>query len=137
MITVKAKYKGDLNCNAMHMRSNTIISTDAPIDNEGKGASFSPTDLVATAIGTCILTIMGIKAKDIGVSVKGAIIDVKKIMGNNPRRISAMEITIHMPKRKYNAQAKTILEKVARTCPVAKSLHPDIVLTIHTIWQKQ
>jgi uncharacterized OsmC-like protein len=134
-MTATVVYKGDLECESTHLYSSTTIKTDAPQDNMGKGSAFSPTDLVATATANCMLTIMGIKARENNWDIRGTRADVVKVMASNPRRISALHITIHMPKA-FMADEKTrsILENVARTCPVIMSLHPDIEKDIHFVW---
>lgn len=124
-MTAKILYEGGLRCKAIHKKSSTLISTDAPIDNEGKGESFSPTDLVATALGSCILTIMGIAARNHDIDIKGTTAEVTKIMASNPRRISKLEVIIHMANSHESKEIK-ILEAAAHGCPVGSSLHPDL-----------
>ena len=132
-MTAKVLYEGDLRCKAIHTKSGTLISTDAPTDNEGKGESFSPTDLVATALGSCVLTIMGIAARKHDIYLKGATAEVTKHMSSHPRRISKLDITIRTP-QKYTAKERKILEAAAHGCPVSKSLHPDIDENITIIY---
>lgn len=134
-ITAKAIYTGDLRTEAEHVKSGNKLITDAPTDNQGKGQSFSPTDMVATALGTCMLTIMGIKARDKGLNMEGAEIEVLKTMASNPRRISKLDIKIKMPPGDFSDQDKKILLAAAEACPVHKSLHPDMEITVDTIWQ--
>ena len=131
-MTSKIIYQGSLRTEATHIRSGTTIMTDAPVDNRGKGESFSPTDMVATALGSCILSIMGIKAEDMGLDISGAVAEVTKTMASEPRRISKIEVNITMPDHGFSKRDKTILEKTAHACPVGRSLHPDLedVLTI-------
>lgn len=129
MITSKVEYLGELRTTAVHVKSNNQIITDAPIDNHGKGEAFSPTDLVATALAGCMVTIMGIKADALKIDLTGTRAEVTKIMGTNPRRITEIKVSISINQNIDN-EIKTILEKTALTCPVAKSLHPDIKQTI-------
>lgn len=124
-MTAKILYEGDLRCKAIHKQSGTLLSTDAPIDNNGKGESFSPTDLVATALGSCMITIMGIAAQKHDIYLNGATAEVTKHMSADPRRISKLEVTIHMPKS-YTSTERKILEAAAHGCPVGRSLHPDL-----------
>ena len=132
-MTAKVLYEGGLRCKAIHKKSGTLISTDAPTDNEGKGESFSPTDLVATALGSCMLTIMGIAAKNHNIDINGTTAEVTKIMASNPRRISALEVVIHMSK-KHEEKNRKILEAAAHGCPVGKSLHPDLEETVSFVY---
>lgn len=125
MVTITAKYEGDLCCTAVHGPSAARLQTDAPKDNEGLGRFFSPTDLVATALGTCILTTMGIVARRHGIPLQGATVKVEKHMQSNPRRIARLPVELHVPGT-FTAEQKKLLETTAHTCPVHKSLHPDI-----------
>jgi len=121
----KVSYLGDLRTEAIHIQSGDIIITDAPIDNEGKGEAFSPTDLVATSLASCILTIMGIVAKRNGISLRGTNAEVEKTMATNPRRINEIKIKIFFNKiLKKNIRNK--LEKAALSCPVSGSLNKDL-----------
>lgn len=134
-MTAKVIYKGELRTVATHLRSGTGIETDAPVDNKGKGERFSPTDLVATALATCILTTMGISGNAHNINIDGAECDVEKIMASDPRRIAEIKIGLRFPKdRNYSDKEKTILERIAHTCPVAVSLHPDLKQTISISW---
>lgn len=131
MTKMISKYLGNLRTEAIHEQSGTKLVCDAPLDNHGKGESFSPTDLVATALGACMLTIMGISAETYGYDIVGTTLETEKIMGTNPRRIVEIKITFNFPKdRKFTAQQKRVIEAAARTCPVANSLHPDIKKTL-------
>ena len=134
-MTATIHYEGDLRCNATHLQSGTRIETDAPTDNQGKGERFSPSDIVATALGTCMLTIMGIKARDLNVNLTGTKVDITKIMTANPRRIGEIKVVI---KFSENVQAdetqRTILERAAMTCPVFESLHPDMKKDVEFKW---
>jgi uncharacterized OsmC-like protein len=133
-MTSEVLYQGELRTTCTHLASGNTFITDAPTDNHGKGEAFSPTDLVATALATCMLTVMGIKANQKGINMDGAKATIHKIMGNNPRRISEVEITIYMPQHNYTDEEKSILEHTARTCPVAQSLHQDLVQTVVFAW---
>jgi len=133
-MTSKITYQNNLRTAAVHLRSGNEILTDAPVDNRGKGEAFSPTDLLATSLGSCILTIMGIKAADKELDMTGATAEVNKIMGSNPRRIARLEITIQMPDHGYTDKEKKILEAAAHGCPVGKSLHPDLEEVIQINW---
>jgi uncharacterized OsmC-like protein len=134
MATVHSKYMGDLRTEATHLRSGTRLITDAPIDNQGKGEFFSPTDLVATALGSCMITIMGIAAREHNFSIEGANWEVTKIMADNPRRISEIIVELTFPPNNYTQQQKRILEHISRTCPVALSLHPELRQTVRLIY---
>ena len=132
-MTSKVIYKGDLRTEATHLRSGNKIITDAPIDNKGKGETFSPTDLVATALASCMLTIMGIKANDMDVNIEGTSAEVEKIMGTDPRRISQVNIHINVP-ISSDEKTKKILEKAALTCPVDKSVSEGMIRDIKFTW---
>lgn len=135
MITSKVTYLGELRTEATHLQSNTTIYTDAPKDNHGKGEMFSPTDLVATALASCMISIMGIVAMRDGITpVDGAAAVVTKIMLADPRRIGEIHIKITFPQNNYSDKEKKIYEHAAYTCPVAKSLHPDLKQIIQFIW---
>ncbi|MCD7962641.1 MAG: OsmC family protein [Rikenellaceae bacterium] len=135
MATTKTIYTGDLRTEITHLKSDTVIATDAPVDNNGKGETFSPTDLVAAALGSCMLTIMGIAARTHGFDIDGTIIDTTKIMGTDPRRISEIIVDITFP-QDYDDKTKRILEAAANSCPVAHSLHPDTKQTIKYTYTK-
>ena len=129
-------YDGNLRTIATHLQSGTVIQTDAPVDNQGKGESFSPSDLVATALGACMLTIMGIKARDMHIDLGNTRIDVEKIMASDPRRIGGVNLTFSFPQQlQLNDKERTILERAAHTCPVIYSIHPDIAVNITFNWQ--
>lgn len=134
MATSKVKYDGQLRTSAIHTKSQTSIITDAPTDNNGKGEAFSPTDLIATALASCMMTIMGIRADKGGINIDGADAQVTKIMDSNPRRIKEIIVTITMPNNGYSDKEKEILQKAALTCPVALTLHPDVIQTINIAW---
>ena len=132
-MTSKVSYLGDLRTSAIHIASEKNIITDAPIDNQGKGEAFSPTDTVATALASCLLTIMGIKARDLNIDITKTSAEVTKVMASNPRRISEIKITVNFTKS-YDQRIKKILEKAALTCPVSNSLHPDLKQNILFNW---
>jgi len=121
----KVVYKGDLRTEAIHLQSGNNIITDAPVDNEGKGKAFSPTDLVATALASCMLTIMGIVAKRDGIMLEGTTADVEKIMVSNPRRIGEIRLKINFP-HPISGKDQVKLERAAHTCPVSGSIHNDL-----------
>ena len=126
METAKTVYKGDLRTEAVHIRSGNKITTDAPTDNKGKGEYFSPTDLVATALGSCIFTIMGIAARERGFSIDGATCSITKIMAENPRRIGEIKIEFDLTGMEYTDKQKKILEACVKTCPVSLSLNESL-----------
>ena len=132
-MTSKVTYLGDLRTECVHLQSDNSFITDAPLDNNGRGEAFSPTDTVATGLASCMLTVMGIKAKDLNVDMQGTTASVLKTMASNPRRISKIEVTFDLP---FEADDKTrkILEHTANTCPVHHSLHPDIERVIVFNW---
>lgn len=135
MATSLVKYIGGLRTEATHLQSNTKIITDAPLDNHGKGEAFSPTDLMATSLANCMLTIMGIKANSEGMtSIDGTEAIVTKVMAADPRRVSEIHIHLKFPKNDYTDKEKKIYENIAHTCPVAKSLHPDLKQIITLEW---
>ena len=132
MLTI---YKGNLRNEVTHLQSGTKILTDAPLDNHGKGESFSPTDLLASSLGCCMLTIMGISAQSYGFSLEGTRVETEKIMGRDPRRVVEIKIDFHFPEgSNFTPQQKRIIESAAKTCPVANSLHPDLKKTINFNW---
>lgn len=134
-MTSQIIYKGDLRTTATHLQSGTVIETDAPTDNQGKGERFSPTDLVATALGTCMITTMAINARTMNIELDGARVDVTKIMVSDPRRVGKIVAHMYMPAGLHvDEKTKAILERTARTCPVERSLHPDVALDIAFYW---
>lgn len=133
-MTAQILYKGDLRCECTHLQSGTVIETDAPTDNRGKGERFSPTDTLCVALGTCIITTMGIRAADMNIDLSGTKIDVTKHMLSDPRRIGKIEIILHIPSKGITAKDKQILELIGESCPVAKSLHPDLNVLTQYIW---
>jgi len=134
MVQVKIAYQGQLHCLATHGPSGASITTDAPVDNMGKGEFFSPTDLVGTALGTCIMTIMGIVAQRNNISLEGMTATVVKEMISQPaRRIGKLTLTIDVPTR-VSQEDRQRLENAAHTCPVKRSLHPDVEVQINFKW---
>ena len=123
-------YTGDLRTSATHIKSGNIVITDAPTDNHGKGEAFSPTDLVATSLGACMLTIMGIAAKTHEFSIEGTKINITKIMAENPRRIGEIVVELFFPPMDYSEKQKKIIMQCAKTCPVSQSLHPELKQTL-------
>jgi putative redox protein len=134
MVEMEMVYEGQLHCQAKHGPSGAVMSTDAPRDNMGRGEAFSPTDLVATALGTCILTTMGIVAQRNNIDMAGATARVTKEMVSQPvRRIGKLSVTIRMP-RKLSEDDQRRLENAAHICPVKKSLHQDVEVPIEFVW---
>lgn len=134
MVRINLSYQGGLRCSATHELSDNTISTDAPLDNNGRGESFSPTDLVATALGACMATVMGIVAERKGISLEGLHIEVRKHMSEDaPRRIARLELDLQMPISADHPERK-LLESAARGCPVHHSLHPDIDTVFNWTW---
>ena len=134
MSTSKVIYKGDLRTESTHLQSGTTILTDAPTDNHGKGEAFSPTDMVANSLATCMFSIMGIKAQQMNIDLVDSTADVTKIMQAEPRKISEIIVAFEM-NAEVDEKSKTILERAAMTCPVHLSLHPDIKKTITFNWK--
>ena len=135
MVEIHILYEGDLHCRVIHGPSGTLLSTDAPKDNQGKGESFSPTDLVAAALGSCIITTMGIVAKRHELELKGAKVTVVKEMTvTGERKIRKLEATVTLPDS-LKAEERALLERTALTCPVHKGLHPDIEVPIYFLYQ--
>jgi putative redox protein len=132
-MTSSVVYEGGLRTTCTHLRSSNSFETDAPVDNNGKGERFSPTDLLATSLATCMLTVMGIKARNsLDFDIPGIKADVLKIMASEPRRVSGIELTFHIPDSLKNIDEKTknILVNTAMNCPVFKSIHPDIEVKV-------
>lgn len=130
MATSKITYNGGLRTTSIHERSGNEIITDAPVDNKGKGEAFSPTDLLATSLGNCMLTIVGIAANEHGFSIDGTTCEITKIMAENPRRVAEIVVNLQFPANNYADKEKKIIERSANTCPVMYSLHPDIKKTV-------
>jgi len=127
MHIIENLYEGELRTSSVHLKSGNKIITDAPIDNQGKGEAFSPTDLVCSALGSCMITIMGIKARDMGISIDGTKMHITKIMASDPRRIAEIKVEFYFPANGYSEKEKIILERAAKTCPVALSLSNELV----------
>jgi uncharacterized OsmC-like protein len=133
-MTSRVIYHKGLSTEATHIKSGNTIITDAPVDNNGKGEAFSPTDLTATSLASCMLTIMGIIAERNDWPLEGATADITKVMASDPRRISRIEIAISIPAFPYTDKDKKVLENAARNCPVACSLHPEIDQDLTIVW---
>lgn len=134
MATSSIIYTGELRTVATHLQSGVEIITDAPTDNQGKGEAFSPTDLLATSLGCCMLTIMGINARTNGMDIDGTKVEITKIMASNPRRVTEIGVVITLPNKAYSEKEIKMLEIAALNCPVAKSLHPDIKQDVRFVW---
>ncbi|QNJ20373.1 OsmC/Ohr family domain-containing protein [Synechococcus sp. A18-25c] len=131
MATVSCRYTGNLHCEAIHTASGAQLSTDAPVDNQGLGEQFSPTDLLATALATCILTIMGITAKSRGWSIEGSRAEVEKRMTQDgPRRVESLTVHLTLPSE-LNSEQRLLLQRVAAQCPVKRSLDPQIEINLN------
>ena len=131
-MTSTVVYNGELRTTCTHKRSSSSFETDAPVDNNGKGERFSPTDLLATSLATCMITVMGIKARNMGFDLNGVSIDVEKIMKPEPRRVSGINLTFHIPEelKQIDEKSREILKHTGNTCPVQYSIHPDIQVNI-------
>jgi len=132
-MTSTAVYTRDLRTELTHLRSASLVETDAPTDNSGRGERFSPTDLLATSLAACMLTVMGIKAAPMKVELEGLKIEVEKIMLTEPRRVGAINLTVHVPEElaALDIKSKLVLQNTADTCPVMRSIHPDIKVSIN------
>jgi len=136
MVEINARYEGDLRTTSTHSPSGVTLTTDAPLDNQGKGESFSPTDLCAAALINCMATIMGIKARSMGLDLAGLTLSVEKHMSTDaPRRIARLPVTIHGP-ASISADDRVKLERACRACPVFQSLHPAIEKHLHFYWDQ-
>jgi len=131
MNTAEVIYKGQLRSECTHLQSGTKIVTDAPTDNFGKGEAFSPTDLVATALASCMITTVGVITRLENIILDGSKLTVKKIMESNPRRIAAIHIDIEINNSNLTEEQKKRIEEIAQNCPVAKSLHPDLIQKVN------
>ena len=137
-MTSTVTYEGNLRTACVHLRSGSTIQTDAPVDNNGKGERFSPSDLVATALGSCMLTIMGMRAVEMDVDLAGTRIEVEKIRKQEPRRIRGINLTFHFPESlTVNERQRTILQRAAESCPVIYSINPDIELNVNFGWKEE
>lgn len=137
MPTSTIQYLGNLRTESTHVASGASILTDAPVDNHGLGSQFSPTDMVANSLATCMLTVMGIKANDMGILLDGSTAEVTKVMASDPRRIGKIQVVFQMKVSELYNKIRTILENTAKTCPVHYSLHPDIEREITFHWELQ
>jgi uncharacterized OsmC-like protein len=136
MVEIKLTYEGDLHCHAVHGPSGSTLATDAPVDNNGRGEAFSPTDLVATALASCMATVVGIIARRKQIAIEGMQVTVRKFMSEDqPRRISRLELDLHMPIPSSHPDSR-LLESAARGCPVHHSIHPDIDLVMNWKWRE-
>ena len=135
METSHVAYIGNLVTEAVHLSSGTRIITDAPIDNHGKGSAFSPSDLLATSLASCMLTVLGIAAETHGFSIDGATAKVTKIMVSDPRRVGGIKVEMRFPGNNYSEKEKELVRRIALSCPVAKSLHPEIKQDIEFIFK--
>ncbi|MEO8589029.1 MAG: OsmC family protein [Flavobacteriales bacterium] len=134
MDTASVTYLGDLRTEAIHLRSGQRLITDAPPDNQGRGEAFSPSDLLSTSLACCMMTIMGIVARDKGIPLEGLNARVVKHMTPAPRKVERVEVHMELSGRGLGDRERTILENSARTCPVARSLHPDLIQDIHFVY---
>lgn len=135
MANFSVLYEGDLRTKMTHLASRTDVLTDAPVDNKGKGEVFSPTDLASASLASCMLTIMGISAREHHFSIDGATAEVTKVMYSSPRRIGEIHIRIQFPDIEYTVKQKKLLDLASKTCPVALSLHPDLKQFIELIFK--
>ena len=133
-MTANIIYKGHLRCECTHLQSGTVIETDAPTDNRGKGERFSPTDTVGVALATCMITTMGIRSADMGIDLTNTRLDVTKHMLSDPRRIGKLEISLHFPPLELAEKDQLLLQKIGENCPVMKSLHPDLEVLTSFHW---
>jgi putative redox protein len=133
-MTATVTYESNLRTTCLHLQSGSVFETDAPTDNKGKGERFSPTDLIATGLGACLITTMGIKAESMNIQLDGAKVEVTNVMVSDPRRIGKIIVHATMPALNLDEKTIEILERVGRTCPVERSLHPDVELDIQFKW---
>jgi len=129
-----ATYQGQLRNQATHLKSGSILITDAPTDNQGKGEAFSPTDLLCTSLATCMLTLMGITSQNKGFQLGKVHAEIEKVMASDPRRVCEIRIRFTFEPNRYTEKEKTILENAAKTCPVAQSIHPNIIQVIEFVY---
>lgn len=134
MATIKTVYSGHLRTQAEHSASGNVIITDAPVDNQGRGEAFSPTDLLCTSLGSCMLTIMGISARNHGWNIDNTRLEITKVMASAPRRISEVQIDFYMAGGPFDEHARKILQMAAESCPVALSLSPDLKQELRFYW---
>jgi putative redox protein len=134
-MTASIIYQGNLRCMATHLQSGSIMETDAPTDNRGKGERFSPTDLLCVSLATCIVTTIAMKASDMDININDSKIAVTKHMLSDPRRVGKIDVKIDFTAQNVDEKTKIILERVGHNCPVHKSIHPDVEMNIEYIWQ--
>lgn len=134
MATIESTYIGELRTEAVHVFSGNKIITDAPLDNQGKAEAFSPSDLLCASLGSCMMTIMGIAAREHGIELEGTHCSITKVMAPDPRRVTEIHIFFTFPKSDYTEKERAILEHAALHCPVAKSIHPDIQQKVNFAW---
>jgi uncharacterized OsmC-like protein len=137
MATIHTEYTGELRTVATHLQSGKTIITDAPVDNQGKGEAFSPTDLLAASLGSCMITIMGIAAQTHGFNIDGTKAEITKIMASSPRRVGEIKIELYFPDIQYSAKEKKLIEAAAFSCPVYLSLHPNLIKSINFHFQHE
>jgi uncharacterized OsmC-like protein len=134
-MTASIIYQGDLRCKATHLQSGTVLETDAPTDNRGKGEKFSPTDTLCVSLATCIITTIALKAMEMNIELKDSKIDITKHLLKDPRRVGQIDVTIFFPPQlQLDEEQKSALESAGNNCPVAKSLHPDLKTIIEYNW---
>lgn len=133
--TSSFKYLGNLQLEEKHEKSGQVFITDAPVDNNGKGSAFSPTDLLATSLGVCMVTIMGMASQTHGFSMEGVRGEVTKIMASDPRRVDEIIVDLHFPDNGYTEKEKKIINQITKTCPVAFSLHPELKQVVNVIFE--
>lgn len=126
MATIKSKYEGNLRTSAVHVKSDNKFITDAPVDNNGKGETFSPTDTIAAALGSCMMTVMAIAGEKKGIDMSGMHLETTKVMSAIPRRISALHVEFHWDNCPIDEEQRKWLKDIGRNCPVALSLHPEL-----------
>ena len=130
METIRTVYLGELRTEALHVKSGQRIITDAPTDNQGKGETFSPTDLLAVSLGSCMMTLMGIAARKNNIDMSSVSMKITKIMASSPRKVAEVIIQFDLTGKNYSDKEKKLLETAALTCPVALSVHPDLRQTV-------
>lgn len=131
MDTATVTYMGDLQCDLLHVRSGQHVTTDAPVDNQGRGSAFSPTDMLATSLAACMITTMGIVAREKDIPLDGLRARVVKHMASDPRRVARVEIHLELRGDRLDERQRSIMENTARTCPVARSIAPELVQDLH------
>ena len=135
MISMKARYNGDLTCTATHLKHGVELTTDAPLDNNGKGSTFSPTDLLCTSLATCMMTLMALTSNAKGIQLGHIEVNIEKIMASEPRRVSGINLHFTIENKGFDHREMEILKNAALTCPVAKSIHPDIIVNTEFLFE--